>query len=224
MANAPAVSVLASRSVAKVSRPQVGRSIARERLFGLLDGWADRSLVWLAGPAGSGKTTLLGTYLEGGRTPVLWYQVDLRDADPATFFHFMSLAVARAAPSAAPMPSFTPEYAVGLQTYSRNFFEWLWAAFAVPPTLVFDNYQEAGDAGPFPELVRDAVLAAPSGGELSSPVGPRRNRPSPASVPSGGWPCSRGTTLGSPSRRRGEWPISSATRRFPPNGSPNGIG
>ena len=166
LANAPAVSVLASRSVAKVSRPRVGRSIARERLFRLLDGWADRSLVWLAGPAGSGKTTLLGTYLEGGRTPVLWYQVDLRDADPATFFHFMSLAVARAAPLAAPMPSFTPEYAVGLQTYSRNFFEWLWAAFAVPPTLVFDNYQEAGDAGPFPELVRDAVLAAPSGGRV----------------------------------------------------------
>ena len=79
-------------SLAKLSRPRLFGVIQRERLFALLDENRGRLLVWLSGPPGAGKTTLVATYLESRELTSLWYQVDPGDADPASFFHYLTVA------------------------------------------------------------------------------------------------------------------------------------
>jgi ATP/maltotriose-dependent transcriptional regulator MalT len=128
---------------AKVSRPQLRNVYPRTRLFKQLDQGRKRSVVWITGPPGAGKTTLVNSYIERRRLPCLWFQCDEGDADPATFFHYLGVAAEGIAPrSQTPLSRLTPEYALSLPTFARNFFRELCGRLTPPFVVVFDNYQE----------------------------------------------------------------------------------
>jgi ATP/maltotriose-dependent transcriptional regulator MalT len=149
---------------AKVIRPALKGVIPRTRLFDRLDHLRERPLIWVCGPAGCGKTTLLASYLESRRLPLLWYQVDAGDKDPATFFYYMRLAAKRAAPGhRKSLPLLTPEYLAGLPAFTRRYFENICARIRTPAALVLDNLQEAGADPGFHELIREGLSRLPEG-------------------------------------------------------------
>ena len=133
----------AARSVtafAKTTQPTMGSVIAREALFARLDEPAGRSVVWISAPAGSGKTTLAASYIEARRLSCVWYQVDADDADPATFFHYLTHAAGKLGGARSrEMPSFTPQHNDDVASFARNFFRRLFARGTPPFALVLDN-------------------------------------------------------------------------------------
>src|SRR5438132_3908855 len=82
------------RSLAKLSKPVIGRMLTRPRLFKTIDR-ANARLVWVSGPPGAGKTTLLSTYVTARKFPALWYQLDGGDNDVAAFFYYLREALDR---------------------------------------------------------------------------------------------------------------------------------
>ena len=129
--------------LAKLTPPTMPRVVARSRLFRQLDRTSKAPLTWLAAPPGAGKTTLLASYVKKRRRSVLWYRLDAGDADPATFFHYLGLAVQTAAPrTRKALPHLTPEYFAGLPIFTQRFFEELGRRIHRPTILVFDNYHE----------------------------------------------------------------------------------
>src|SRR5512143_2893570 len=93
---------------AKVRRPKLSMIIPRTRLFKRLDSGIGTPVRWIVGPAGSGKTTLVASWIESRKIPCLWYQIDEGDADIATFFYYMGLGGAAAAPRhRKPLPLLT---------------------------------------------------------------------------------------------------------------------
>lgn len=87
-----------SRPLAKLSRPQGAKILARKRLFAALDAAHAQPVTWITGPAGSGKTTLAASYLDACELRCLWYQVDEGDEDIATFFYYLGLAARQTNP------------------------------------------------------------------------------------------------------------------------------
>jgi DNA-binding SARP family transcriptional activator len=149
-------------SLAKISRPRLPGVLARTRLFRIIDKGRRHPVVWISGPAGSGKTTLVGNYLDVHKLPCLWYQLDEGDADLASFFYYMGLAAKNAAPRhKRPLPLLTPEYGLGIPTFTRRFFENICSRLKPPFVLVFDNYQEVPAESPFHEIIRTGLSALP---------------------------------------------------------------
>ena len=112
----------------KLSPPRSEGIFPRERLFRLLDKEMDSPIVWVTGPPGSGKTSLIASYLAVRHLPCLWYQVDERDADIATFFYYLGMAAKKAAPkNRKPMPLLTREYLTGVPAFTRRYFEELFS-------------------------------------------------------------------------------------------------
>jgi ATP/maltotriose-dependent transcriptional regulator MalT/DNA-binding SARP family transcriptional activator len=125
---------------AKTTRPTIGSVIEREALFARLDEPAGRTVMWIFGPPGSGKTTLAVGYVQARRIQSVWYQVDQDDADPATFFHYLSHAVRKlGAARARDLPPFTSQQGGDVAAFSRTFFRQLFAGGKEPLALVFDN-------------------------------------------------------------------------------------
>ena len=136
----------------------------RTRLYTLLDRGRDRPVAWISGPAGSGKTTLVGSYLDSRKLPCLWYQVDEGDGDIATFFYYMGLAAKKAAPRVKrPLPLLTPEYAFGIPTFTRRFFEELYNRLPSSSVIIFDNYHHIPEASPLHEAMQIGFSAIPEG-------------------------------------------------------------
>ncbi|MEO7278372.1 MAG: BTAD domain-containing putative transcriptional regulator [Casimicrobium sp.] len=140
----PTVVPRSKRSVlGKLMPPRMGRVFARERLFSLVEAAAKMPGVWVAGPPGVGKTTLVATYLESRRVKTLWMQVDAGDADPATFAHFLDLAIDGAVPRRRTrLPAPTSDDLRDTIGFIRRCFRHLDAALSGDWTLVLDNFQE----------------------------------------------------------------------------------
>jgi ATP/maltotriose-dependent transcriptional regulator MalT/DNA-binding SARP family transcriptional activator len=118
----------------------MGAVIARPALFARLDEPVGRSVVWISAPAGSGKTTLAAGYVEARRLSCVWYQVDADDADPASFFHYLTHAASKLGGARSPeMPAFTPQHNDDVASFARNFFRRLFARATPPFALVIDN-------------------------------------------------------------------------------------
>ncbi len=158
---------LANIPLAKISSPRSDRPFLRPRLFSRLDDLGTASLTWIAGPPGSGKTALVSSYLVARRLPSLWYQLDADDADVATFFHYLRLAVAQAArhdPRASEaLPSLTPEYLPGLMSFTRRYAEALSACLLAPTVIVLDNYEQLPAEAPLHDVVRELAASLPRG-------------------------------------------------------------
>ena len=99
------------------------------------------------GPPGAGKSTLIASYIEARKAPGVWFQADAGDADPGTFFHYLTQAAAdvvRAKPKQrAALPRFGPEYATELPSFTRRFLRAFFALFPPQSLIVIDNFHEA---------------------------------------------------------------------------------
>lgn len=103
-------------SLTKITRPKAASVSLRERLFRSLDSHRRSPSIWVAAPAGSGKTTLVASYLAARKLKSIWYRIDERDGDIASFSFYMALAAEKGAPAIrCSLPLFTPEYRQGLE-------------------------------------------------------------------------------------------------------------
>ncbi len=150
------------KKLAKLTRPSSEGIFPRKRLFRILDQARARPVIFITAPPGSGKTCLVTSYLKDRKLPCLWYQVDGGDADVASFFYYMGMAAKGAAPRyKRPLPLFTPEYGLGVSTFTRRYFENLSSRLRRPFVLVFDNYQEIPSESPLHEIIRTGLSAFP---------------------------------------------------------------
>lgn len=149
-------------TLAKLSRPRLGRPILRSRLFARLDEARDCPLIWISGPPGAGKTTLVGTWLDARELPNIWYQVDRDDADASTFFYYLKAAADRAASSGPDLRLLTAEFLNDVAGFGRRFFRALFSRLETG-VVVFDNYQDAGDQTLLHDILAAAAQEVPAG-------------------------------------------------------------
>lgn len=139
-----------SANLAKTNQPVAENILLREHLFTCLDQSRNRSVICVSAPAGAGKTTLLSSYIQEKNIPCLWYQVDGGDTDLATFFYYLGLAGNNAALGKDKVfPVFRPEHSLAIPQFSREFFAEIFRCLPPESLLVFDDFQEGGDAAPF---------------------------------------------------------------------------
>jgi LuxR family transcriptional regulator, maltose regulon positive regulatory protein len=151
--------------LAKLTRPRSHKSVARERLFTILDDAREhKPAICVVGPPGAGKTTLIASWLDARNIRGIWYQVDPGDADLATFFYYIGEAARpyRRKRERA-LPRLTPEYLADVEGFSRRFFRELFSRLPEGATLVLDNYQEVAPQQQFHQLVAKAVDEVPDG-------------------------------------------------------------
>ena len=152
---------------AKLTPPAPGRVFPRPELQRTLVELAQtHRKLWVCGPGGAGKTALVRDHLAGDARPLIWYQVDAGDADPAGVFFYLAQAAAAAAPDRAPLPLLAPEFLPNLEVFSRNFFRSLFAAFDAGCALVFDDCQEGPDPEFFGLLLAAAMAELPESSSL----------------------------------------------------------
>lgn len=152
--------------LAKLTRPRLYDALPRERLYALLDDASERPGLWIVAPPGAGKTTLVAGWLESRERSGIWYQVDAGDADPASVFYYLGIAeraLKVRGRKPRPLPLLTPEHLADVPGFARRYFRELFARLSVPAVVVLDNFQEAGGAPVFHEIVRVAIENAPSG-------------------------------------------------------------
>lgn len=154
-------------ALGKLSPPRLGRVIGRERLFAELDRLASAPGLWIAGPPGIGKTTLVASYLDARELPCLWLQLDVGDADPATFVHFLRDAARRLSKRRQlrlPLPS--ADDLRDLPGFIRRCFRRLARMLQTPWVLVLDNLQELGAAPLFHAGLAAALAELPASARL----------------------------------------------------------
>ncbi len=150
--------------MAKISPPRLRNVYMREGLFRRLDDLKDRALVWLSAPAGYGKTTGVASWLQARKVAAIWYQCDAGDADIASFFHFLSLAVFPALRTPAlPLPHLASELYPELTTFVRNYFRELCSRLPSSTCMVLDNWQDLPATAPLREVLPLAVNEVPAG-------------------------------------------------------------
>ncbi|WP_157270680.1 BTAD domain-containing putative transcriptional regulator [Azohydromonas aeria] len=150
--------------LAKLCRPQGDAPLPRPRLFARLDACATHRMAWVAGPPGAGKTLLVSSWLAARALRSLWLQLDADDAEPATFFHYLGLAVRQAGTDAAlDWPVLTPAYLPGLAGFTRRCAQRLAAALPPPAVLVLDNHEQLPAEGALQGVLRELAQALPPG-------------------------------------------------------------
>jgi DNA-binding SARP family transcriptional activator len=130
----------------------------------MLDNARKKQIIWVSAPAGSGKTTLIASWLDAKKLPCIWYQVDEGDSDIASLFYYMGLAAKNAKPkSKKTLPLLTPEYLPSIPTFTKRYFEELYAMVGKPFAIVLDNYQDVPVHSAFHEAIKTAASIIPKG-------------------------------------------------------------
>jgi ATP/maltotriose-dependent transcriptional regulator MalT/DNA-binding SARP family transcriptional activator len=154
-------------SLAKTTRPSLAGIIPRDRLYRRLDAALGSSVVWMTGPPGCGKTTVAASYLEQRKLSSLWYQLDEGDADVASFFYYLGLAIPDGGKrKSARLPQLTPEYHAGLPAFTRRYFQALYQQLGASFAIVFDGYHEVPAQSVFHDVMRIALGEVPTGGAV----------------------------------------------------------
>ena len=148
-----------------MTHPSLRETLSRTRLFSELDTARQSTVVWIVGPPGAGKTTLASSYISNRDIASLWYQIDEGDADVASFFYYLGLAL-KGDTADKPLPLFTPEYALGLPVFVRRFFEKLTTLLDSPFLLVLDSYQRVPNEAPLHEVIATAAEAIVGKGQI----------------------------------------------------------
>jgi LuxR family maltose regulon positive regulatory protein len=144
--------------IAKVTRPASTGYFPRPRLYRLLDKARKAPVLWITGPPGCGKTALISSYIEARRLPCLWYKIDESDVDFSTFFYYLGLAAAKAAPRKRKrLPLLTPERMPGLSVFAQRYFEGLSSMLPVPSLLVLDDCHRIREDSVFFETLREGI-------------------------------------------------------------------
>jgi len=169
-------------TLGKMQRPRLGRSIQRDRLFIALDDSGSVPGLWIAGPAGFGKSTLIATYLESRALRSGWLQLDLGDADPATFAHFLGETAASLAPRRPhrlPLPTADDlrDVPALIRRCFRRFFSDAAQALDGPCVLVLDNIQALDGLPSLHAGIAAAISEMPQGWRL---IAISREPPPPA--------------------------------------------
>ncbi|MGA2651342.1 MAG: BTAD domain-containing putative transcriptional regulator [Terracidiphilus sp.] len=147
----------------KITRPKVSGIVLRERLFHAINICRrQRPVLWLCGPAGSGKTTLVSSYVHAAKLPCVWYQLDERDRDIASFFTALGEAVKNACPTMQkPLPVLTPEYHLGIPAFAKDYFEEACSHLKRHSVLIFDNYQTVPVDSPLHQVMAAGFSVLP---------------------------------------------------------------
>ena len=151
----------------KITRPGTVGIFHRERLLDRLEEGLQKQLIWISSPGGSGKTSLMADFIEQKKLSCLWYRVDERDNDIASFFLYLGMAIRSVADGSVNLPAFSPHHMPGLSTFAKHYFENLFNCIASPFMLVLDNYQDAGESEKLHKVVSDALLVIPPGIHLT---------------------------------------------------------
>ncbi len=145
-------------AIAKISAPSLHGVVPRGRLFESLDRGVNGRAVWIAGPPGAGKTSLVASYAEDRCRDVVWYQVDAGDADPSSFFYYLSLTVPG---RKAKLPLLQPEYLADLDGFADRFFRTYFGCLPADALLVLDNVQELPADSPLHGVLARAIEQLP---------------------------------------------------------------
>ena len=153
-----------SSNTVKISKPRLGPTIPRERLFLQLDKARSLPITFITGPAGSGKTCLVASYLESRQLPSVWYKVDCGDDNLSSFFRYLGLAFANLSRNAGQTISeLTDRSSQGIQKFSRQFFNNLVGCVTPPFVLVLDDYQEISPDAPLHRALPAGLSRMPEG-------------------------------------------------------------
>lgn len=160
----------ADAAPAHVTPPDVAPRLPRERLQRLLDRWCRQPLacaMWLGATSGSGKTTLAAAW--AARWPaVLWWRLDIGDADPAALTAHLAEALthARGVPAGSVLPSPTREQLVQPARWLRGQVRALFAALPAQTLLVIDDLQALREPGLRQTLLEALLEEAGAGHRL----------------------------------------------------------
>ena len=106
---------------------------------------------------------LVAGYLQARKLPVLWYDVDNGDSDPATFFQYLRLAAGNAARGRTASAVLAPEHLADLPGFARRFFRDLYSGMRDVSAIVFDNYHEVPLDSSFHMIMEQALAEIPEG-------------------------------------------------------------
>lgn len=150
-------------ALGKLSIPRLGRRLARPRLFAALDAMSESPGLWLTGPPGAGKTTLAATWLQQRGEPVLWFQADPGDADPATFMRWLDELWQQQLTQPLALPPPASEDLTDLAGWMRRRLRTLLPLLPPRWSLVFDNHHELPPRSPLHGAMAAALAELPAG-------------------------------------------------------------